>query len=882
MSDPDQAPRPASPVRRTAARAARAGSSLVWLVPIIALAVTLGLAWNAYQGRGQLISVEFRDATGITPGETALRFREIVVGRVEGVRFTEDLTSVLVDIRVDPDVAQYIDADAEFWIVRPIVSAQGISRLDTVLSGVFIEGFWDATIGASQTRFVGLERPALAKDAADGTWFVLSSERARGLSEGAPVIYRGLPVGRMQNLRLSPEDESILADIFIESPHDERLTSATAFWDTSGFSVSLGARGLSLNVDSLATLVQGGVSFATLASGGEPVAPGHMFRLLEDEDSARDSLMAPGEGDLRLAMLVDSSLRGLSVGADVDYQGLRVGRVTQIEVDVDRTRPEDQQVLQKITMAVSPHRLGLPGDADHEDAFAFIDERVAQGLRARVASAGFLGTSLMVELTDIDNAAPAEMDYLAQPHPLIPTAPATISDFAGSAEGFLDRIGGLNLEGLIGAATDMMNSVTNIAASDDTRAIPQALRRTIDEARETMTALRGATDELRESGAVGNAAAAIEQARLLTERLNTAVTALPGMLASAQRVTDSAGAIDFAAIGARATEALGDVRAILDQEGARALPDDLRRTLAGVEATFEDVRAISGQLREAEAGASLARMLDEAAAAAEAVRLAAADVPEMVGRMDSAAAAVETFDFAGISTGAGAALTAVRAILEQEDARALPEDMRRALTALEATFDDVRLISSQLREADAGGTLVRMLDEAADAAEAVRLAAADVPEMVERMDRAAEAIDEFDFASISAQADGILSDLREMLGSEDAAQLPRNLSDTLEAASGLLNDLRDGNAAGSLNAALRSARVAADEVASATRTLPELAASYRQLAARAEQAIASYGERGAVNTEARAMLREMSRAATAFSSLARAIERNPGSFLLGR
>lgn len=129
-------------------------------------------------------------------------------------------------------------------------------------------------------------------------------------------------------------------------------------------------------------------------------------------------------------------------------------------------------------------------------------------------------------------------------------------------------------------------------------------------------------------------------------------------------------------------------------------------------------------------------------------------------------------------------------------------------------------MTQELRDANAAANLARALDEAAQAAEAVRLAAADVPEMVVQMDEAAQAIEEFGFAEISAEAEGILSDLRAMLGSKDAEELPRNLSDTLQAASGLLNDLRDGNAAGSLNQTLDSTRVAADEIAKAAESLP--------------------------------------------------------------
>jgi paraquat-inducible protein B len=195
---------------------------------------------------------------------------------------------------------------------------------------------------------------------------------------------------------------------------------------------------------------------------------------------------------------------------------------------------------------------------------------------------------------------------------------------------------------------------------------------------------------------------------------------------------------------------------------------------------------------------------------------------------------------------------------------------------------EVKTATAELRESGVLTQLRGMVDEAAAAAEAVRLAAADVPAMVEQIDAAAAKVGEVDFAALGTEAEGILGDLRAMLGSEDAEQLPRNLSDTLKAASGLLNELRDGNAAGSLNAALGSAKTAADEVATAAQRMPELAARLDRLAGRAEAVIAAYGDRSTFNNEAVNLMREARRAATAFGTLARTIERNPQAFILGR
>ncbi|WP_410216326.1 intermembrane transport protein PqiB [Paracoccus sp. (in: a-proteobacteria)] len=683
MSDMPPPLKPASPVRKTAARAAQAGVNVIWIVPIIALIVTLGIAWNAFRDRGSIIEVEFADATGITAGDTTLRFREITVGRVEAVKFTEDLSRVVVSIRIDADLAQFIDNEAAFWIVRPQVTAQGVTRLDTVLTGAFIEGYWDSEISVPTDRFVGLDRPPLVRSDQPGTWVTLSMDSADGLNEGAPVLFRGVEVGRVENIRLSDADDRVLADAFVEAPHDARLTTTSVFWDTSGFSLSLGAQGVAFNVNSLSSVLQGGVAFDTIVSGGNPIQPGQEFVVQADENTARNTLFASDDTDrLRLGMLINDSVQGLARGADVQFQGLRVGQVIDIAVSIQEDEQGASQVRQLVTLAVSPRRLGLPENASAEDALALLTKEVAEGLRARLASTGFLGTSLMVELVQIPDPAPATIDLETGPNPLLPSVEGDLDNFTASAQGLVERIGNLPIEELLNAARDTLDSITALASAQDTRALPGVLRRAIE-------------------------------------------------------------------------------------EGGTALAD-------------------------------------------------------------------------------------------------------------------IGSITSDLRAADSGQTLARMLNEASEAFTAVSAAATDVPALVDQIDAAAAAVEEFDFAGISLQAEGILADLRSMLGSEDAEQLPRNLSNTLEAATGLLNDLRGGDAAGSLNNALNSAAAAADQIASSVQQLPQLIQRLQATAGRAENLFASYGNRSAFNNEVNAAIRELRRATESFGSLARLIERNPRAFILGR
>lgn len=775
--------KPASPVRKTAVKAAQAGVNVIWLVPIIALVVTLVIAWNAYADRGALIEVEFADATGIVPGSTALRFREITVGQVQGVQFTEDLSRVVVEIRVDKDIAKYIDADAAFWIVRPQVTAQGVSRLDTVLTGSFIEGYWDADIGQFQRDFVGVDRPPLVREDAKGTWVKLAFDSGEGLSEGAPISYRGIQVGRMENLRLAPDGNSVLADGFVQAPHDQRLTSATVFWDTSGFSVSLGAQGVSLNVNSLTSLLQGGVAFDTPVSGGKPVDTVDAFPVQADEATARSNVfMADEAGQLEMTMVIEESVSGLEKGADVQFQGMNVGQVSDLVVRANTDSGDDARISQQVTIAISPTRLGLPAGSTPEDALDFLRKAVDDGLRARVSSSGLFGTQLIVDLVEIENAAPGEIDLDADPFPIMPTAPAEISSFTQTAEGVLAKVGDLPIEEVMQSATDMLNSVTALVRSEDVRAIPGSLRSTIDEAQAAATDLRGVMQEFRDSEAAGNIGEAMASANELAAKVNDAADRLPGLMDSLQTTLNSVGNIDFTSIGAELDATLKELRDVVGTQSAANLPAQISSLIGKLEDTVSDIGAIAGEVRESGAGGEIGKMIAEATAAFESVQAAAVDVPDMVTQIDAAAAKV----------------------------------------------------------------------------------------------------DEVNFAAISAQAEGILADLRAMLGSEDAERLPRNLSDTLEAASGLLNDLRDGNAAGSLNSALSSASVAADEVAKSVEELPALISRLQATALRADAVMAAYGDRSAFNTETIKMLRELRRATESFGSLARMIERNPRAFILGR
>ncbi len=451
--------------------------SVVWLVPVLALSVSLSVAYSSYVNQGTLIEISFENASGVTADETVIKYRDVIVGRVEKVEFAEGLTEVLVHARVDKTVAPYLDDDAQFWVVRPDVSVRGITGLDTVLGGVYIVGSWDTDADVAQYEFVGLEDPPQTRSGQRGTVISLRARDGSALSQGAPILHKGITVGDLGTPRLSFNGKDVVVDAFVQYPYDQRITSNTRFWDTSGFSLSLGAGGVSLDVNSIASLIEGGIAFDTVVSGGRPVRDSQIFDLFFDEETARSSLYSnPNQNAevLNIDVLFDGSVRGLSAGSEVRFQGIRIGTVTDLSAIVV-TDQREQAVRLRTNLAIEPSRLGLGADATPDDALAFLDGLVADGLRARMITGNILSGSLQVELVQVATAPPAILTRDADGKAIIPTTRSEITDVAATAEDVLDRINDLPIEELMSGAIDMMGSFERLANDEDLRAVPSSV-----------------------------------------------------------------------------------------------------------------------------------------------------------------------------------------------------------------------------------------------------------------------------------------------------------------------------------------------------------------------------------------------------------------------
>ncbi len=909
----DDPNRPAAPVAEP--RASRGSAiSAVWLVPVAAILIALAIAWQSYRDRGVLISVLFPDASGVTIGQTTLRYREVVVGVVEDVGFTADLSQVNVYIRVNNDIAPYLDEDASFWIVQPEVTTRGVQGLNTILSGTYVEATWDAETGDARTAFAGDERAPIIPPGVEGTAIVLRARDSSRIGSGAPILYRGIEVGQVAQPRLSPDGTEVRVDAFVVAPYDRQLSTSTRFWDASGVSASIGTGGVDLRIGSIASIIEGGVNFDTLISGGAAIPQGYVYSIFADEESARASTYETAEQrSVSVSALFPTAVAGLASGASVRFQGVRVGTVGNVTGFI---RPDDptRRVQLLAVMSLQTAKMGLDEGGNDLDAIDFVDALVQRGLRAKLVSTSILGGELAVELVEdeaLEGATGLEIGVAS--NPLIPTLDADIQGLTASAESVLERINDLPVEELLAAATDLLENVNRLAGDASTRAIPGEALALLEEGRGLARDGRSIIASPQVAGVLADIEAATGDLRGIAADI--AGRELGGAVADAvEAATDAArnlaaGTANLDALAGSATALLDGATGLVEDPATRALPGLARDAVANV--------------RGLTAAPEVAAILADTAAATASIRALVApydgtSLAETVNRtllaIDATAANVAegTQDLAALRDQIAGILRAADTLLASDDTQAIPGEARgliadgRAvvnapqveaiLADLATVTADVSAITAGLRERDAAASLTVALDAAAAAARSVADGTANLPAIsasAERVLAQAEVLSA-GLNELTAKANALAldelvdaaTDLARagdaFLSSDEAAGVPLVLADTLEELRTTIETIRTGGTLDNLNATLLSTATAADGLSTASGELPALVARLQALTEQAGALIGTYGEDSRISTELYAALRAATRASEDVSSLSRTIERNPNSLLLGR
>ena len=200
--------------------------SVVWIIPILAALVAIGIAIQRVLSEGPTITIVFTVAEGLEAGKTFVKYKDVNIGQVTAVRLSPDYSKVEVTAKIDKSAAGLMVEDAKFWVVEPRVTLSGVSGLGTLLSGNYI-GFEIGKSNKQQRKFTGIEVPPIITSGQPGRQFVLKAENLGSLGIGSPIYYRRLEVGQVIAYDLASDGKGVDIKVFVNAPRQVRQPGHT-------------------------------------------------------------------------------------------------------------------------------------------------------------------------------------------------------------------------------------------------------------------------------------------------------------------------------------------------------------------------------------------------------------------------------------------------------------------------------------------------------------------------------------------------------------------------------------------------------------------------------------------------------------------------------
>jgi len=280
-------------------------------------------------------------------------------------------------------------------------------------------------------------------------------------------FFHDIQVGRVLDYELEKDGEGVLIDIFIQAPHHLRVRDTSRFWQLSGFEISLGAEGLNVKMESLASLLTGGIAFDTPATAGgseEPGQPGTAFKRFKIFASIQEEKYV-----LTRPFLVnfDGSVRGLSVGAPVEFRGIKIGTVSDIAVNLN---PKTLEIKIPVLIDIQPERITTSQviQSHAEDKYAIMKHMVKRGLRARLETGSLLTGQLFVGL-GFHQKLPQQDLIMTGKYPEIPAIPAAMDQLRRTVTDVMAEIRRLPLDKIAKEILETVEGGNRLVNSADTQ-----------------------------------------------------------------------------------------------------------------------------------------------------------------------------------------------------------------------------------------------------------------------------------------------------------------------------------------------------------------------------------------------------------------------------
>jgi paraquat-inducible protein B len=425
----------------------------IWLVPFIAVIIAGWLAYQYFEDLGPEIEIIFPQNEGLVAGQSVVKFKNVPIGKVTKIYLHEETQGVVVRVRMNSKAARpYMTEYAKFWIVKPEVGFSGVSGLDTLLSGTYIDVYSEAG-GTFKYRHIGLEQPY--QDTTKGKYFHLTSDEGKNISVGMPVFYKNIKVGDVAYKYLSLDNKAVDVIIYVENAYASYINTDSKFWMKNTMSVDFTRGKLDVDIAPLNYLLTGGIVFSSTGIAKlKQVPKDFTFILHKSKTDAENYTIGSGMQKNRTFLLItEDSISSLSQGSVVRFGGFDIGKVLNIKLSYKREkRKMIGAVVIEIDTSVFEDRL----DENRSGEQNFY-EAIKEGLRAKIAALDPITGAQYIDLTFKHNDGPG-MIIQRKKYVQIPMTTNSTPGILGSISKILEKLNGLPLNELVDSVIKVVDA----------------------------------------------------------------------------------------------------------------------------------------------------------------------------------------------------------------------------------------------------------------------------------------------------------------------------------------------------------------------------------------------------------------------------------------
>jgi paraquat-inducible protein B len=429
----------------------------IWIVPFIAFLIASWLAFEYFTQLGPKIEIVFKNNNGLKAGQSQIKYRDVVIGKIEKISLSGNGDGVKVTARMDREAIPYLNNSAEFWIVKPEVGVGGISGLDTIISGTYVN-MSSQKSKMNQKEFIGLEKSLKVNK--NGIHLHLNASEGYHVAKGTPIFFKNIRAGEVEDVHISSDGRSVDIYIFIKKDFIGYIHSDAKFWVQSALNINYLNGKLDFTLSPITNIVRGGIEFSSYGKNLNDVPnKDTVFRLYKNSSIAINKKIGKrgkdAVGDYLLSFT--KSIANLSSDASVVYKGYDIGRVRDIKLLYSsKTHIISSDVIVSIDSSIF-YDISMPKMTGEDN----LKRAVKDGLRAYIRERDPLTRLQYIELAFSDTNTTREIISKVG-YGIFPTVNNVEYGFMSELKDILNSIKELPLDKLANSLDVAINSFSDI------------------------------------------------------------------------------------------------------------------------------------------------------------------------------------------------------------------------------------------------------------------------------------------------------------------------------------------------------------------------------------------------------------------------------------